>query len=160
MARKLNAGVVRSIRYDYDRLVDIGMKRGAYPHLARKYELSEHQVMRIVLKKCWAWVTEDRDEVPDTAVSPKNPTDGPCIRRIQDKKAEQLKELRKLADRPPPSYIQKLLGLDGRLRHPVVRYIRRLSNNNHPTYIIAQHLNLNYYRVVSIVNGDNFKHVA
>ena len=160
MPRKLNAGSVRAIRYDHQRLVDLDLKYGAYGKLAKKYGITDTQVMRIVLRKDWAWVTEDREEVPDTAVSPRNPSDGPCIRRIQDKKSEQLKELRKLADQPPPSYIQKLLDLAGRLRHPVVKYIRRLSNNNYPTYIIAQHLNLNYWRVVSIVNGENFKSIA
>lgn len=161
MARKLNAGVVRAIRYDYERLVDIGMKRGAYPHLARKYELSEHQVMRIVQRKCWAWVTDDRDEIPDTAVSPKNPTDSMCRRRVNDKKTEEMRELKKLADKEPPASIRALLSdLSETLHVKVVKYIRRLSNKNYPTYIIAKHLGLNYHRVVSVVNRDNFKHVA
>jgi hypothetical protein len=157
---KINASVVRAIRYDHRRLVDLGLKWGAYPKLSKKYNLSEHQVLMIVQRKCWAWVTDDRSEIPDTAVSSRNPTDGMCIRRINDQKTERYKELKKLAEVPPPSWVTKLLTLSGWLRHPVVRYIRRLSQHGHPTYIIAKHLNLNYYRVVSIVNGDCFKHVT
>lgn len=166
MGKKLNAGVIRAIRSDHKRLTGLGLKEGAHITLAKKYALSVNYVGLIVRRRTWAWVTDERDQfsdflIPDTAVSSLNPHDKMCPSRICRRKAKLLAGLKKLTDVPPPAKIAELVADAGRkLSHPVVRYIRKLSRENYPTYVIAKHLGLNYERVISIVNGDNFRNVV